>query len=385
MATNYQVIENRGFIGRTMEKARLAMIEQLPDPCILILYGRRRVGKTELIEQYFANRNLIKLEGLENEPETVQIQNMLYQLSRYLNDPYVAKLEFKTWVEVLDFIADKLTQDILTLYFDEVQWIANYEHHFISALKYVWDNRFRHHKNLKIILCGSAPSFMIQQVLHSKALYNRSTHEMRLNEFTLKEAQQFLKNRSEREVMTAYLTLGGIPEYLKQIRDSSSVLIGICYTSFVPNGYFTTEHKRIFISSMANNPHYKSIIEFLSQARFATRKQIRDKLKITSGGSLTEVLEDLELCGFIEKYVPYQVEKSSTLVRYCIRDAYLMFYFKFIKPIESNIDDGMFAQDPLSGLNKVLITTIGITQSLRERNYFDKVITLSDLFDDRYW
>jgi hypothetical protein len=308
---------------------------------------------------------------------------------------------------------------------------------------------------------------------------------MCLNEFTLKETQQFLKTRSEREVMTAHLTLGGIPEYLKQISGSSSVLLGICENSFVPKGYFTTEHKRIFISSMANNPHYKLIIEFLSEARFATRNEIRDKLEISSGGSLTEVLNDLEMSGFIEKYVPYQAEEVSTLARYCIRDAYLMFYFKFIRPLEKNIRDGVFAQNPLSGLNmesyqkwmgysferfirrnhfliakilgfsgvryrsgvfynrgtqtenagyqidlifdrddnvitvcevrfysdavdtsviseleaklklhpnpknhtiqKILITTVGITQALQERNYFDKVITLTDLFHDRYW
>lgn len=485
MLNEFQVIENKNFIGRFRLRQTLADIASSERSSILVLYGRRRVGKTELIEQTLRKRNLIKLEGLENRPQSEQIAHVMYQLSRYLGDPYIAKMQFSTWVEVLDFIADKLNVENLTLYFEELQWLANYKTEFITALKFVWDNRFRHFSRLCLVLCGSSPSFMIQQVMHSKALYNRSMHEIHLKELTLKETQQFLKKRSTREVITAYLTVGGIPEYLNFIKDSSSILIGICEQAFIRGGFFSMEYERIFISSMADNPHYQTIIEYLSQVRFATRKEIAAHLKLTAGGHLSEILADLNLCGFIEQYHPYETKETTTLVRYCIKDAYLMFYYKFIKPVAHSIKRGKFDDNPLSALpanaynkwmgfaferlirensliiakilgfsgiqyksgvyfnrssakqqpgyqfdlvferadhvytlceikyyaslvdteiidefemkvalfneqksytiQKVLITTEGITPALRERHYFDRVITLDDLFDDRYW
>jgi hypothetical protein len=319
-------------------------------PTILVVYGRRRIGKTELIEQTYFNRRIFKLEGIENKPKLQQIEQVLYQLSKYLEDPHIAKLSYKNWVEVFDFIADRIDLNDSILYFEEVQWLANYEDDLISELKYVWDNRFRHNKNFVLVLCGSSPSFMINHVLHSKALYNRSITELHLDELSIQECQQLLKKSSQREVMTAYLTIGGIPEYLLRLPSSLSVLLGIAEQSFVQNSYFLNEYKRIFISSMAKNPYYIKTIEYLSRKRFATRDEISNHLKITTGGSLTDLLNDLELCGFIEKYIPYNSDPNSLLSRYCIRDSYLMFYYKFIKPISKKISQGVYNNDPIKAL-----------------------------------
>lgn len=481
----YQVKVNQQFVGRESEIDQLKKIDKSGKASVFVIYGRRRVGKTELIEQTYRNRYLIKIEGLENKSKVDQMKHVMYQLSRYLEDQYVANIQFTTWIEVFDFIADRFDIEKWTLYFEELQWLANYESDFVSEFKYAWDNSFRHKKNLIVVLCGSSPSFMINEVLHSKALYNRSTIELHLEEMSLKEVQLFLKNYSNREVMTAYLILGGIPEYLAQIVSGSSVLLSICQNSFNKDSYFCNEYERIFISSMSDNPHYKSIVEFLSKYKFSTRNEIAKHLKMKSGGSLTKLLDDLILCGFIEKYTPYQVDEASLLARYCISDAYLMFYFKFIKPLRAKIKSGVFKENPMQALKmevfqkwigfaferfirkneiliskilgfsgvdyrsgvyfdrktnnknpnyqidliferkdfvyticeikyyaglvgadvvdemerklllfenpkkytiqKVLITTEGATKALRERNYFDKIIVLDDLFDEKYW
>lgn len=480
-----QVIENKAFIWRERECERMEKFAQLNYAAIMIVYGRRRVGKTELIEQIFRNRQLLKFEGLENQPEQEQIQQVLYQLSRYLDASYIAKLNFTTWVEVLDLIADQLEQGEWTLYFEETQWLANYENKFISALKYVWDNRFRHNPDLRVILCGSSPSFMLNQVVHSQALYNRSQHEMYLQPFSLYETTQFLPNLSHHEIVLAYLTLGGIPEYLKYLRDTPSVFLGICENAFTKDSIFSREHKSIFISSLAKNPHYHDIIQYLSLHRFASRDDIAKYLQVSSGGSLTTLLDDLQQCGFIEKYKPFYTESGRGLFRYCIRDPYLMFYYKFVEPITENIEMGQYDKDPTSAINqqsyhtwmgyaferlirynqhliakilgfsglpyrwgvyynretskqvpgyqidllyehskhvytiveikyhtdlvgpsvisemerklelfsndkkhtikKVLITTYGITDAVKQRAYFDKVITVDDLFIKRDW
>lgn len=340
------------FVGRKEELKYIADAANRGEAGILVIYGRRRVGKTELIEHVLHDRNLLKLEGIEDGDTQAQMIRILYQLSKALNDRHIAHMQFSTWLELFDFIASKISKGKWTLYLEEVQWLAEYKNELIPDLKYVWDNAFRHNPGLLIVLCGSSPSFMRNQVVHSKALYNRSIYELNLREFSLIEAQELLQGRSIREIMDAYLTVGGIPEYLKRIHQYSSLQIGICEESFKKDSYFSNEKKRIFISSFATNIHYQEIVDFLSQVKFAGKQEIEKFIHTKGGGNLTNVLRDLELCGFIERYVPYQAESSSNLARYCIGDSYLRFYFKFIAPLYDRIQQEDFNRTPLHALNK---------------------------------
>ena len=344
--------QEAAFVGRNDEMKRILEATQAGEASILVIYGRRRVGKTELIEHTLSERNLLKLEGVESGDTQAQMVRVLYQLSKAFGDPNINRMQFNTWLEFFDFIAEKVSEGKWTLYLEEVQWLAQYKDELISDLKYVWDNRLRRNPDLLLVLCGSSPSFMRNQVIHSKALYNRSIHEINLSEFSLKEATMLLGKRSRREVMDAYLTVGGIPEYLKRISKPSSVQIGICEQSFKKDSYFSNEKNRIFISSFASNVHYQEIIDYLSQVKFSDKKGIEKHLHITAGGNLSNVLKDLELCGFIERYVPYQTETTSNMVRYCIADSYLRFYFKFIAPLYDRIQQGEYNNAPLHALNK---------------------------------
>ena len=189
------------------------------------MYGRRRIGKTELLEQAFKDRNILKFEGIEGLSEKAQFVNAMSQLAHYAEEPLLAKTTIDSWREFFQLLAKYTQQGTWTIYLEELQWLANYKETLIAELKYVWDNYFRHNPKLILVLCGSAPSFMIDHVLHSKALYNRSQHEFHLQEFTLCEAKEFLKNRSDKEVMDSYFTIGGVPEYLKWVSTESSVFL----------------------------------------------------------------------------------------------------------------------------------------------------------------
>lgn len=347
----YQVPENKGFVGREEEVKELREICAQSGSKILVVYGRRRVGKTELLEQNFRKRGLLKFEGRENRTELQQMEFVMQQLATYANDPLLARLIVKDWVEVLKEIAERTKKGCWTVYFEEVQWLANYHTDFVTALKYVWDNLFRHNPELLIILCGSSPSFMINSVIKSKALYNRSQYELPLKELNLIEAHALLKNYSQNEAFDAYLTLGGIPEYLKHFNTKRSFYLSLCKQSFVPGAFFAFEYERIFTSSLGSNKHYRQIIAFLSRRRFATRNEIAKYLKLSSGGALTEELLDLQTCGFIDSYAPYYLSNGNHLVRYCITDAYLQFYFRFIEPQAKGIDQGDFRSNPLQALN----------------------------------
>lgn len=347
----YQVSKNESFVGRQYEVQQIQELKQHAGSKILVVYGRRRIGKTELLEQSFCKRNLLKFEGRENTSEQKQMQFVMEQLANYAEEPLLARIPMDDWVAVLKEIASRTKEGEWTIYFEELQWLADYKPDFVTALKYVWDNFFRHNKNLIVILCGSSPSFMINSVLKSKALHNRSQFEIPLKELNLIEARAMLSSYSEQEVFDAYLTLGGVPEYLKRLNTRQSIYLTLCKESFLPGAFFSSEYERIFASSLATNKHYRQIISYLSRRQFATRTDIMKHLKLQSGGSISNELLDLQVCSFIDAYAPYYLSEKGHLVRYCITDAYMQFYFRFIEPNGKQIDQGDFRSNPLAALN----------------------------------
>jgi AAA+ ATPase superfamily predicted ATPase len=340
----------KNFIGREFELERLKKIAASKEASIIVMYGRRRVGKTELLEQAFKDRNILKFEGIEGLHEKQQLANAMSQLAVYVQEPLLAKTVIVAWKEFFQLLSKYTKKGTWTIYLEELQWLANYSDTLIPELKYVWDNFFRHNPHLILILCGSSPSFMIDHVLHSKALYNRSQHEFHLKEFTLPETKDFLKNRSNKEVMDAYLTIGGIPEYLKWMTTESSVFLSLVKNSFSTGGFFAQEMKRIFTSSLSKNKHYKEIIDILSKRRFMTRQELAGLLKVSSGGSLTSLLLDLEKSGFVDCYHPFNLGAKTLLKRYAIDDNYLQYYFKFIDPLSKNIETGAYNRNPKSAI-----------------------------------
>lgn len=170
----------------------LLEVDSRPDPSIVVVYGRRRVGKTELLEQTYRERNILKFEGLEEGGRARQMEHALYQLARYANDTSIEKLRFTRWLEFFDYLGRFVEHGVWTLYFEELQWLASYREDFISELKYAWDNTLRRNPKLVVVLCGSASSFMVGKVLHSKALYGRVFKEINLRPFSLSEAAEFI-------------------------------------------------------------------------------------------------------------------------------------------------------------------------------------------------
>lgn len=345
------------FIGRKGPLQRLSDIAAQNESAIVIVYGRRRVGKTALIEHAYGGRHPLKIEGIEGRDEAYQIESALAQIARFTGDRMHALIRTDSpagkpsWRNVFELLHSIVEKGVWTLYFEEVQWLAAYKDSFAGELKFYWDNFFRHNPRLLIVLCGSSPSFMINHVVKSKALYNRSQHEIPLNEFSFAEAAEFLGLENPIRVMDAYLAVGGIPEYLRYLRRGSSVYKSLCEHSFRSGGFFAREWDKIFVSSFSKDPAYKQAVEFLGQRKFATREEILQHVGLSAGGAASDLLRDLELCGFIERYVPYNAKAASRLVRYAISDFYLQYYSKFVLPLLNDIRNGDYQEDPTEGLN----------------------------------
>jgi len=357
-----------------------------------VVHGRRRVGKTELIEQVFRERNLLKFEGVEGQDEAYQRRVFMRQLAEYAGDVAIASIEFGSWLEVFEYLVRFVSNGTWTLFFGELQWLSCYKETLVAELKHVWDNKFRRDKNLLLVLCGSSPSFMIGKVLESKALHNRSMHELPLAEFSLAETREFFgAHRGQQEIMDAYLSVGGIPEYLKYLTHDSSVFLSLCRNSFVSGAFFSAERDRVFVSSLARNVHYGGIIDFLSQRRYTTRTEIAAHLKIDPGGNLSDLLTDLALCGFIQHYTPFNMSEKAKVMRYAIQDKYLQFYYlcevKYLRgPAPRSTADEFerklmrFPNWEHESIHKVLISAHGAEPALANMGYFDRILTLNDIF-----
>jgi len=335
------------FIGREREIGRLKRIMTADEATAVVVYGRRRVGKTTLIEKVFPRADLLKCEGIEGQSQAFQRQSAIEQFAEQVGVPALKHATPNSWRSVLRIMTEYLARGKRTLYLEEFQWLSSYGGELIAEIKYFWDNYWRKNSRFTLVLCGSSPSFMLSKVVKSKAMYNRSLHELHLQPFSAREVHAFLgANRSRNEALTALLLVGGIPEYLKYLREKSSVFLAMAHHAFTPAGFFSGEYERIFVSSLENNPHYKKVVAYLGRKRNATRNEIAGHLGIASGSNLTSVLLDLELCGFIRRYTPFDKESTSLLARYEIGDPYLQFYHRLIKPKLRDIAQGRYQDRP---------------------------------------
>lgn len=341
----FSVTRNPNFVGREFESLRLKQALDSHESSIIVVYGRRRVGKTELVEQTCIGRKILKFEGLEHQSVNKQKQAFLDQLAIYCQDPTVAKIRCQTWREVFVLLAKYVSTDSWVIYLEELQWMANGRVDLISDLKFAWDNYFRTNPKLKLILCGSSTSFMVKKVVLSRALHNRSLHELPVRPFSLRDTYRFLGHSySKRSVLDAYLTLGGIPEYLKYIKKHSSPFLAILEESFVPGGFLVSEFDKVFVSTLGRENRYKAIVQHLAAVGYASRGDLAKFLGMEDGGSLTTLLQDLSTAGFIASQSPLQLcgVRGASSRQYWIKDPYIHFYSRFIKDELDAIRSGDF-------------------------------------------
>jgi hypothetical protein len=341
------------FIGRERELKRLAELSETPGAKILVVYGRRRIGKTTLIRKAFTERGLLTFEGLEGKTQTEQLEHFAAQLALNFSDSKLAKLRFANWTEALITLSDFIKDGLFTIHFEEIQWMAGYRDDLISELKYVWDNLFSKNTKLILILCGSSPSFLINSVMRSRALHNRSQYEFPIGELPFSEARQLMGgNRSQFELLDGYLTVGGVPEYCNKLASSSSVYLALAEQSFTKGVFFTHEAERVFVSSLAHKPEYRDVIEYIAKNGPHTKIDIIRAMRSQPGGSASSIFSDLQECEFIYSYSPLEFGKESRGSKWLVRDCYLHFFYKLIQPKLAAIKRGDFDLKPTEAISQ---------------------------------
>jgi len=325
----------RPFIGRKAELQALRDLWLQPDSHIAVVYGRRRVGKTALVNHAYTGELLLSFEGLENKSKQQQIRNFIFQLEQQTQIRLEQKSSIREWrealVKLVPFVRDKHAVILL----DELQWMANYRSDLVSDLKMIWEQYLSKAGRITLVLCGSVASFMEQKVLRSKALYGRTSLTIHLQPFLLAETRQLLPSFASDDVLLAQLLVGGIPQYLNLLAARQSIALGLDELAFSPDGFFYDEFERIFVSHFASSEHYASIIELLAKKSAGlSRAEIQDSLNLPPGGELTRNLDNLESAGFITSVTPFDRGANTRFTRYLLGDAFMRFFFEFLRPYQ---------------------------------------------------
>lgn len=341
------------FIGRHYELDLLEREYEKKKASLVAVYGRRRVGKTRLVEEFSRDKVCWKFDGLENQPKAKQIKMFLKTLADYSKNRLLETAACKDWVDAFKLLDVSIAKSSygynVIVFFDELPYMANRRHEMISDLKWAWDNLWADKDNFTLILCGSVASFMVESVIKSSALYGRITLEICLKPLGLLECYDFFGGkRSRREIMELYMYFGGIPAYLTQFDNKESVAINVNRLAFCKDGYFTKEFERIFKDVFREEGVYRKIILLLSKYKSLKVAELLEMMSMTEGSNFNRYLENLETAGFVMASVPCGRPESSKLIRYKINDEYIHFYFKFIRPnlkkIFSNVTADLFSK-----------------------------------------
>jgi len=332
-------------IGRKEEIRQLSEYAASDKAEFLVVYGRRRIGKTFLIKQFFDEKFTFYFSGAENATKKDQLFNFAAALHEYSGEKRPFPNDWKiAFLQLKEYLQTVKTKGRKVIFIDEMPWLDNAKSGFLSAFEYWW-NTFASSKNdIFLIVCGSSTSWLIEKILQNKGgLHNRVTRQIALKPFNLNETEQFIKTKglklSRLQIAECYMIMGGIPYYLEQLQKQFSLEQNIDNLFFKKNGILRDEFSKIYNSLFKYPEKYKQIIEILSQRkRGLLREEIVTISKIPDGGGLTTILEELEQCGFITINNNYTTPHTNKL--YQLTDFYSMFYIQFIK--DKKITDKSF-------------------------------------------
>ena len=329
-------------IGRDKEKNELEKLYNSNKAEMVAIYGRRRVGKTFLVDEVFNDRINFRHTGLS--PVEEDSNGLLKaQLKHFYNSlklqGFNGKQTPESWLDAF-YMLEQLLQEKddgsrQVVFLDELPWLDTPRSGFIRAFEGFWNTWACHRRNIMVIICGSANSWMMDELINNHGgLYGRVTYEIKLSPFTLAECELFYKNRnipfSRYDIVQSYMILGGIPYYMGYINEELSFAQNVDYIFFGEGAKLRHEYDRLFDSVFKRPEAIKTIVELLYTKNMGyTRAEIANKLSISDGGHLTKDLNALIASDFVAKYVPFGYSKREP--RYKLVDPFCLFYLHFVK------------------------------------------------------
>lgn len=323
-------------IGREKECTELKRCYDADRSEFVIVYGRRRVGKTFLVDQYFSGVYDFSFVGGHKLPKQRQLRNFAKALKKYSKAEKEQK--FADWFEAFDALEEyleSLSRDKKKVIFiDEMPWIDSVKSDFVDALENFWNSWAARRNDILFIASGSATSWMVDKLIENQGgLHARITSSIYLRPFNLRETEQYLLSKhckwDRYQILQCYMILGGIPFYLSLLEVNNSLVQNIDKLFFQRNGVMQIEFEELYNALFTNADQYISVVKLLTEHRNGmTRKELSGGLKL-EGGKLTRILNNLERCDFITKNQFYGHKTKDSI--YQLVDFYTLFYYKFIE------------------------------------------------------
>jgi len=322
-------------VGRKKEKDELLNLYHSERAEFVTIYGRRRVGKTFLVNDIFFDDYSFKVTAVLDNNMQTQLRNFAVALSDYGNMDVPLLQDWFAAFEKLQALLERKKGKRKVVFFDEMPWFDTKGSRFVPALEHFWNGWAAAQKDIMLIVCGSAASWIVKKLFRNRGgLYNRITRRILLQPFTLAECRLYAELEGfpvdEMSLLETYMTLGGIPYYLSLMKKNLSLTQNVSRLCFSPGGELREEFDSLYASLFSNATRHILVVEALGKKKCGlTREEIKTITKIPEGGSLSEALDELELSGFIRRYTPFARKKKGML--YQLVDHFSLFHLAFIK------------------------------------------------------
>ena len=326
-------------IGRREEQRELQRYVESNRPEFVVVYGRRRVGKTYLVRQFFDGRFAFYATGVARGNKAVQLKAFNLTLRRY-----GAAGDAKDWFDAFEELRELLEEGCavrdaptgkMVVFIDEMPWMDTPRSEFLVALEFFWNSWASARDDLLLVACGSATSWIVKNLFRNRGgLHNRVTGRIHLNPFTLRECEELLRGNgvqlSRLDIIEAYMIFGGIPYYLELLSRRLGLVQNVDALCFSRHGQLHNEFEELFRSLFRHSGHHISIVRALGTRQCGVeRAEILRMTGISDGGTFATALDELEQCGFIRRYRTFPGKKTGEL--YQLIDPFTLFWLRFVE------------------------------------------------------
>ena len=327
-------------IGRSAELRELRSYFNSGRSEFIAVYGRRRVGKTFLIRAAARDDFAFFVTGVYNANKNEQLTNFAIAMTHYSGS---GSLEIpENWILAfykLSKYLESRPEGVKIVFIDELPWMDSAKSGFVAALENFWNSWASLRNDIKLVVCGSATSWIINKLIRNKGgLHNRLTHHLVVEPFCLNECEEYFKafgfTYTRNQIAECYMATGGIPYYLSLMDKSMSLAQNLDRLFFSRNAALKDEFNDLYKALFKNAaPHIAVVTALAGKGEGLTRLEILEITGLTDNGALSLVLEELEQCGFIRRYLPFSPEKRQRKngVLYQLVDFYTLFYYRFIR------------------------------------------------------
>ena len=345
------------FFGRKKELQALKKLLKKKSASLVVVTGRRRIGKSRLIQEFAKDYTFFHFSGMPPTAETTaasQRNEFAGQISAQTDFPRVS---VEDWSDLFRILAKQVKEGRVIILFDEISWMGSKDPDFLGKLKNAWDMYFKSNPQLMLVLAGSTSSWISKNILSSTGFMGRISYRMTLEELPLSDCNKFWseagRHFSSYDKLKLLSVTGGVPRYLEEMDPLLPAEENIRDMCFKKGGLLVYEFNDIFSDLFATrSAMYKQIVEILAQGPLEIKK-ICQQLGITRSGLMSEYLDDLVKSGFISRDYTWLVPtgKISRLSQFRLSDNYLRFYVKYIDKELPEIENGAYDFKSLSALS----------------------------------